>query len=61
MIKKHKKIDRAVRCLLSKHLEEDARGQDNDHTRRAAEEKNIASSRAESRKIKSFSRRQLIA
>jgi transposase len=54
MTKKQRKIDRAVRRMLSKHREEDATGQDNDHTRRTAEEKNIASLRAASRKIKKF-------
>jgi len=54
MTKKQKKIDRAVRRMLSKHREEDVTGQDNDHTRRAAEEKHIASLRAASRKIKKF-------
>jgi hypothetical protein len=46
-----KEIDRAVRRILSKHREEDATGQDNDHTRRAAEETSIASLRAASHKI----------
>lgn len=50
--KKQKKIDRAVRRMLAKHREEDASGQSNDHTRRAAEEKNIEALRKASRKIK---------
>jgi len=54
MTKKHKKIDRAVRRMLVKHREEDASGQVNDHTRRAAEESNINSLRKASRKIKKF-------
>lgn len=52
MRKKHKKIDRAVRRMLAKHREEDSTTQDNDHTRRAAEEKNIEELRKASRKIK---------
>jgi len=52
--KKQKKINRAVRRLLAKHREEDSEGQDNDHTRRAAEEKNIETLRKASRKIKKF-------
>lgn len=52
MTKKHKKIDRAVRRMLSKHREEDQSPQNNDHTRRAAEEKNIEELRKASRKIK---------
>jgi len=54
MTKKQKKINRAVRRMLQKHREEDDSGQVNDHTRRAAEEKNIESLRAASRKIKKF-------
>jgi transposase len=54
MTKKHKKIDRAVRRMLKKHREEDDSVQVNDHSRRAAEEKNIASLRKASRKIKKF-------
>lgn len=54
MTKKHKKIDRAVRRMLQKHRQEDESRQVNDHTRRAAEEKNIASLRKASRKIKKF-------
>ena len=50
--KKQKKIDRAVRRMLAKHREEDSASQDNDHTRRAAEEKNIEELRKASRKIK---------
>jgi len=52
--KKQKKINRAVRRLLARHREEDSLGQDNTHTRRAAEEKNIATLRKASRKIKKF-------
>ena len=52
--KKQKKINRAVRRLLAKHREEDASGQDKNHTRRAAEKKNIASLRKASRRIKKF-------
>jgi len=52
--KKQKKINRAVRRLLAKHREEDSGGQDNDHTRRAAEEKNIETLRKASRRIKKF-------
>ncbi len=52
MTKKQKKIDRAVRRMLSKHREEDQSPQENDHTRRAAEEKNIEELRKASRKIK---------
>ena len=52
MTQKHKKIDRAVRRLLRKHREEDELPQDNDHTRRAAEEKNIDALRKASKKIK---------
>ena len=54
MAKKQKKIDRAVRRMLVKHRDEDASGQTNDHTRRAAEEKNMAELRKASRKIKKF-------
>lgn len=54
MTKKHKKIDRAVRRMLQRHREEDDAGQVNDHTRRAAETKNIESLRQASRKIKKF-------
>jgi DDE family transposase len=54
LAKKQKKIDRAVWRLLAKHREEDASGQDNEHTRRGAEEKNIDSLRQASRKIKKF-------
>ena len=50
--KKRRKMDRAVRRLLAKHREEDAFGQVNDHTRRAAEEKQIETLRKASRKIK---------
>ena len=50
--KKQKKIDRAVRRMLAKHREEDASSQDNNHTRRTAEEKNIEELRKASRKIK---------
>lgn len=52
MDKKQKKIDRAVRRMLRKNREEDESPQDNDHTRRAAEEKNIEALRKASRKIK---------
>jgi hypothetical protein len=52
MTKKHKKIDRAVKRMLAKHREEDTSGQDNDHTRRTAEERNIEELRNASRKIK---------
>lgn len=52
MTKKHKKIDRAVRRMLNKHREQDQSPQENDHTRRAAEEKNIEELRKASRKIK---------
>jgi len=52
MTKKQKKIDRAVRRMLAKHREEDTSSQNNDHTRRAAEEKNIEELRKASRKIK---------
>ena len=52
--KKQKKINRAVRRLLAKHREEDSGGQDNDYSRRAAEEKNIESLRNASRRIKKF-------
>lgn len=54
MTKKQKKINRAVRRMLQKHREEDDSGQVNDHTRRAAEEKNIESLRKASHKIKKF-------
>ena len=54
MEKKHKKIDKAVRRMLAKHREEDASAQVNDHTRRAAEEKNIKELKKASRKIKKF-------
>jgi phage shock protein A len=54
MKKKQKKIDRAVRRMMAKHREEDASGQVNDHTRRAAEEQNIEKLRKASRKIKKF-------
>lgn len=50
--RKYKKIDRAVRRMLQKHRDEDKAGQVNDHTRRAAEEKQIAKLREVSRKIK---------
>lgn len=56
MAKKQKKINRAVRRMLAKHREEDATGQDNIHTRRTAEEKNIAELRKASRKIKKFTK-----
>ncbi|MCK5881959.1 MAG: transposase, partial [Sinobacterium sp.] len=46
--------NRAVRRMLAKHRKEDASGQENDHSRRAAEEKNIAELRKASRKIKKF-------
>ncbi len=51
---KQRKIDRAVRRMLSKHREEDESDQVNDHSRRLAEQKNIASLRKASRKIKAF-------
>lgn len=54
MDKKHKKIDKAVRRMLAKHREEDASAQVNDHSRRAAEEKNIEALKKASRKIKKF-------
>ena len=54
LARKEKKINRAVRRLLAKHREEDGTGQDNDHTRRAAEVKNIEALRKASRKIKKF-------
>jgi len=54
MEKKQKKINRAVRRMLAKHREEDASPQENEHTRRAAEEKNIEELRKASRKIKKF-------
>ena len=54
MTKKHRKIDRAVRRMLAKHRSEDESGQENDHTRRAGEERNIESLRKASRKIKKF-------
>ena len=54
MTKKQNKINRAVRRMLAKHREEDDAGQDNNHTRRAAEEKNIEELRKASRKIKKF-------
>jgi len=54
MAKKHKKIDRAVRRMLRKHHEEDQSQHENDHTRRAAEEKNIEELRKASRKIKKY-------
>ena len=54
LTKKQKKIDTAVRRMLEKHREEDASAQENDHTRRAAEEKNIEVLRKASRKIKKF-------
>lgn len=50
--KKRRKVDRAVRRMLAKHREEDASGQVNDHTRRAAEEKQIETLRKASRKLK---------
>jgi transposase len=52
LTKKHKKIDRAVRRMLQKRREEDSSNQVNDRTRRVAEEKNIASLKEASRKIK---------
>ncbi|KKL09046.1 hypothetical protein LCGC14_2569780, partial [marine sediment metagenome] len=52
LTKKRKKINRAVKRMLAKHREEDASGQDNQHTRRTAEEKNIEELRKASRKIK---------
>lgn len=55
MTKKHKKIDRAVRRMLAKHREEDESAQENDHTRRHREEKQIDTLREASRKIKKFS------
>ena len=54
LTKKHKKIDRAVRRMLAKHREEDASGQINDHSRRAAEEQRVASLKEASSKIKKF-------
>ncbi len=54
MAKKQKKINRAVKRMLAKHREEDTSDQGNDHTRRAAEEKNIEELRKASRKIKKF-------
>ena len=54
MEKKQKKINRAVRRMLAKHREEDVSPQENDHTRRAAEEKNIEELRKASKKIKAF-------
>ncbi len=54
MERKQKKINRAVCRMLSKHREEDESGQVNDHSRRAAEEKNIETLRKASRKIKKF-------
>lgn len=56
MVKKHKKIDRAVRRMLTKHREEDASKQENDHTQRQKEEKQIQTLREVSRKIKRFSK-----
>lgn len=52
LTKKRKKINRAVKRMLTKHREEDASNQDNNHTRRAAEEKNMEELRKASRKIK---------
>ena len=54
LAKRQKKINRAVRRMLAKHREEDSLGQDNNHTRRAAEEKNINVLRKASHKIKTF-------
>jgi len=54
MNKKHKKIDRAVRRMISKHRDEDEGSQVNDHSRREAELKNIETLRKASRKIKKF-------
>lgn len=54
--KKHKKIDRAVRRMLARHRDDDAAGQVNDHVRRAAEEKRVASLKEVSAKIKKFLR-----
>lgn len=54
MTKKHKKIDRAVRRMLAKHKDEDESKQENDHTRRNREEKQIKTLREASRKIKKF-------
>jgi transposase len=50
--RKYKKINRAVRRMLKKHREEDEQGQVSDHTRRAAEEKQIKKLQEVSRKIK---------
>lgn len=50
--RKYKKIDRAVRRMLKKHRDEDEQGQVNDHTRRAAEEKQIVKIQEVSKKIK---------
>jgi transposase len=50
--RKYKKIDRAVRRMLKKHREEDEQGQVNDHTRHAAEEKQLAKLREVSSKVK---------
>lgn len=52
LTKKRKKINRAVKRMLAKHREEDTSNQDNNHSRRAAEEKNIEELRKASRKIK---------
>ncbi len=54
LTKKQKKLDRAVRRMLAKHREEDASPQENDHTRRAAELKNMEALREASRKVKKF-------
>lgn len=54
LVKKVKKMDRAVRRMLAKHREEDQSTQENDHTRRAREEKQIATLRKTARKIRRF-------
>lgn len=54
MKKKYKKIDRAVRRMLTMHREEDESNQENNHTRRHKEEKQIETLRKASKKIKTF-------
>ncbi len=54
MTRKYRKIDRAVRRMLSRHREEDDARQDNDHTLRLREEQQIKKLREASRKIKKF-------
>jgi transposase len=54
--KKVKKMDRAVRRMLAKHREEDQSKHENDHDRRAREEKQIVTLRKTARKIRQFTK-----